>query len=103
MNDQAKFQHTVAITEVVNRYFAALDQKHLDEITMHQIFTEDAKVVRPNGTAMIGAKEIGENHRHSLSRFRATQHLTSGCIITLQDDTSAEFRANLVTMHLWAG
>lgn len=102
MNDQAKFQYTVAITEVINRYFAALDEKQLDVTTMRQIFADEAKIVRPNGAAVTGAQEIGDNHRHSLSRFRATQHLTSGFIITLQDDTAAEFRANLVAMHLWA-
>ena len=102
MNDQDKLTHTVAITDVINRYFAALDQKHFDIITMSQIFADDATVQRPNGTTTIGPKEIGDSHGRSLSRFRATQHLTSGFIITLNDDTSAEFRANLVAMHLWA-
>ena len=89
MNDQDKLMYTVAITEVINRYFAALDQKQFDITTMSQIFADDAKVQRPNRS-------------HSLSRFQATQHLTSGFIITLKDDTSAEFRANVVAMHLWA-
>ena len=102
MNDQEKLMHTVAITDVINRYFAALDQKHFDVRTMSQIFADDAKIVRPNGAATTGAKEIGDSHSRSLSRFRATQHLTSGFIITLNDDMSAEFRANLVAMHLWA-
>ena len=102
MNDQDKLMHTVAITEVVNRYFAALDQKQFDATTMRQIFADDAKIVRPNGAVTTGAKEIGDSHSRSLSRFRATQHLTSGFIITLNDDTSAEFRANLVAMHLRA-
>jgi hypothetical protein len=102
MNDQAQLMHTVAITEVINRYFAALDQKQFDVTTMSQIFADDAKIVRPNGAVTTGPKEIGDSHSHSLSRFRATQHLTSGFIITLKDETSAEFRANLVAMHLWA-
>src|SRR4029453_16529086 len=102
MNDQAKLIHTVAITEVINRYFAALDQKQFDVATMRQIFADNAKVLRPNGTAMTGPKEIGESHSQSLSRFRATQHLTSGFIITLIEGTTAEFRANLVAMHIWA-
>ena len=102
MNDQEKLMHTVAITEVINRYFAALDQKQFDVTTMSQIFADDAKIVRPNGAVTTGPKEIGDSHSHSLSRFRATQHLTSGFIITLKNDTSAEFRANLVAMHLWA-
>ena len=102
MNDQDKLLHTVAITDVINRYFAALDQKQFDLTTMSQLFADDAKIVRPNGAVTTGPKEIGDSHSRSLSRFRATQHLTSGFIITLNDDTSAEFRANLVAMHLWA-
>ena len=102
MNDQDKLMHTVAITEVVNRYFAALDQKQFDVTTMSQVFADNAKIVRPNGAVTTGPKEIGDSHSHNLSRFRATQHLTSGFIITLKDETSAEFRANLIAMHLWA-
>jgi hypothetical protein len=102
MNDQDKLMHAVAITEVINRYFAALDQKQFDVTTMGQIFVSSAKIVRPNGAVTTGPKEIGDSHSHSLSRFRATQHLTSGFIITLKDGTSAKFRANLVAMHLWA-
>jgi hypothetical protein len=102
MNGQDKLIHTVEITEVINRYFAALDQKQFDVTTMCQIFADDAKIVRPNGVVTTGPQEIGASHSHSLSRFRATQHLTSSFIITLKDDTSADFRANLVAMHLWA-
>ena len=102
MTDQDKLVHTVAITEVINRYFAALDQKQFDVTTMSQIFAEDAIIVRPHGAVTKGPKEIGDSHSRSLSRFQATQHLTSGFIITLKDDTSAEIRANLIAMHLWA-
>jgi hypothetical protein len=102
MNDHDKFMHTVAITDVINRYFAALDQKQFDVPSMRRVFADDAKVQRPNRTTTIGPKEIGDSHSRSLNRFQATQHLTSGFVITLNDDTSAEFRANLVAMHLWA-
>jgi hypothetical protein len=102
MNDHDRLMHTFAITEVINRYFAALDQKQFDVATMSRIFADDAKIQRPNRTTTIGPKEIGDSHGRSLSRFQATQHLTSGFIITLKDETSAEFRANLVAMHLWA-
>ena len=102
MNDQERLLHTVAITEVINRYFAALDQKQFDVTTMSRIFADDATIQRPNGTTTSGPQEIGDSHGRSLSRFQATQHLTSGFIITLNDDRSAEFRANVVAMHLWA-
>ena len=87
MNDQDKLMHTVAITEVINRYFAALDQKQFDVTVLGEIFTDDAKIVRPNGAVTKGPNEIGASHSRSLSRFQATQHLTSGFIITLKGDT----------------
>src|SRR5262249_48628417 len=102
MNGQADPARTVAITEVVNRYFAALDDKQFDEATLKRVFTDGAKITRPNGSTVTGPKEIGENHQRSLSRFRATQHLTSGFVITLIDDLTAEIRVNLVAMHVWA-
>ena len=46
MNDQDKLMYSVAITEVINRYFAALDQKQFDVTNMSQIFADDAKIVR---------------------------------------------------------
>jgi len=49
MNDQDKLMYNVAITEVINRYLAALDQKQFDVTNMSQIFADDAKIVRPNG------------------------------------------------------
>jgi hypothetical protein len=102
VDDDDRLTYVVAITEVINRYFAALDQKQFDPSTLGQIFAPDARVVRPNGSAMVGPEEIGNSHARSFSRFRATQHLTSGFIITQSDDNLAEFRANLVAMHLWA-
>ncbi|HUI90290.1 MAG TPA: nuclear transport factor 2 family protein [Anaerolineales bacterium] len=102
MNDPDKLLHTIAITEVINRYCAAVDQKQFDMATMSQIFAESARVIRPNGTITTGPKEIGESHRQSFSHFQATQHLTSGFLITWIDRSTARFRANLVAMHIWA-
>jgi hypothetical protein len=101
MDDEESLTYIVAITQVINRYFAALDQKQFDPSTLGQIFTPDARVVRPNGNATIGPEEIGNSHKQSFSRFRATQHLTSGFTITPKNNNFAEFRANLVAMHLW--
>ena len=50
--------HTVAITEAVNRYFAALDQKQFDVTTLSQIFAEDAKIVRPAEQSQQGQKPL---------------------------------------------
>ena len=38
MNDQDKLMYSVAITEVINRYFAALDQKQFDVTNMTSDF-----------------------------------------------------------------
>ena len=90
------------IIELINRYFAALDEKNFDTGVLAQIFADDGRISRPNGAETRGPQAIGESHRHSFSRFRATQHMASSLIVTLTGDGSAEFRGNLVAMHLWA-
>jgi hypothetical protein len=89
------------ITEALNRFFRALDEKTFDETIMSGIFTPDAKTVRPNGVTVVGPRSIGESQGQSFVRFRATQHLVSGHVISVDVD-EAEVRANLVAMHLWA-
>jgi uncharacterized protein involved in type VI secretion and phage assembly len=89
------------ITELLNQFFRALDEKNFDETTMSRIFTADAKVERPNGVAVVGPRRIGESLSQSFVRFRATQHVVSGQVTTINGD-DAEVRANLVAMHLWA-
>lgn len=96
------FLNKAEITELINRYFGALDQRDFDVTTMRLIFTEDARIVRPNGAAMIGPQTFGESHTHSFVRFRATQHMTSGIVVTLHDHEQAAFRGNLVAIHFWA-
>lgn len=96
------FLHKAEIVELVNRYFAALDEKTFDITTMAQIFADDGYIVRPNGAETKGPAAIGESHRHSFSRFRATQHMASGLIVTLDGNGKAALRGNVVAMHLWA-
>jgi hypothetical protein len=102
MNDSDRYQSTLAIAEIVNRYFATLDDRKLDLKTLNGIFTPDAKIVRPNGSVTVGPQAIGESHTENFKRFRATQHLASGFIVTYVSDTEARFRGNLVALHLWA-
>ena len=90
------------IVDLINRYFAALDEKSFDITTMAQVFADDGRIIRPNGAETQGPQVIGESHRHSFSRFRATQHMASGLIITLDGQENAAIRGNLVAMHLWA-
>ena len=102
MNDADSFTSILAITEIVHRYFAMLDERKLDADTLSEIFTAEAKIVRPHGSITIGPQAIGESHTHNFRRFRATQHIASGVIITHVSDTEARFRGNLLAMHLWA-
>jgi SnoaL-like domain len=95
MNDKLE------ITETINRYFAALDKRTFDVETFRTIFADAATIVRPNGVSTAGSEVISSSHTKSLERFRATQHLTSGFIIDLADESNADFRVNLVAMHLW--
>ena len=75
----------------------------MDRATMGVLFTTDARVVRPNGLVTVGPDAIVDSHVHSLRRFRATQHLTSGFIVDLSKDRkAAALRANLVALHWWA-
>lgn len=86
------------ITDVVNRYFQALDRRAFDFETFQRLFTSDAKVVRPNGTELIGPDEISARHHESFARFEGTQHLLTGHDIHLEGG-AAEVRVNLVAMH----
>lgn len=90
------------VTTVVNGYFRALDEKHLDLQHLAALFTADAKVTRPNGASLTGPEEIGASHEKSFARFEGSQHLLTGHEISVQGGT-ATVRANLVAMHMWQG
>lgn len=94
--------HRSDITNVVNSYFRALDEKNFDLKHLKTIFTPDAVILRPNGTKMVGPEEIGNSHRQSFARFEGTQHLLTGHSIGINGET-ATIRVNLVAMHLWNG
>ncbi|MCK9921951.1 nuclear transport factor 2 family protein [Frankia sp. AgPm24] len=93
---------TAEITQVVNRYFRALDERVFDASHLGRIFTAGAGVIRPNGTQLTGPAAIGDGHRESLARFESTQHLLTGHDVIVAGD-NATLRANLVAMHLWDG
>ena len=101
-NRVSAFLNKAEITELINRYFGALDQRDFDATTMRLIFADDARIVRPNGAETTGPQIIGESHKKSFVRFRATQHLASGVVVTLHDHEQAAFRGNLVAIHFWA-
>ena len=90
------------VTDVVQRYFRALDEKQFDAQHFTSIFMADAKVTRPNGASLVGPEEIRASHEKSFARFEGSQHLLTGLDIALHGTTAA-VRANLVAMHMWQG
>jgi ketosteroid isomerase-like protein len=89
------------IIQVINSYFQALDEKKFDIASMEEVFAPDAQVFRPNGILTTGPEEIGQSHLKSFARFKSSQHLPSGYIISFHSDGTAEVRVNLVAIHLW--
>jgi hypothetical protein len=89
------------VSALLSRYFRAIDDRRLDRATMETLFTPDARVVRPNGAALVGPEAIAEGQSVSFARFRATQHVSSDHIVDLEGD-EASLRANLIAMHLWS-
>ena len=90
------------ITDIVNSYFRALDEKNLDARHFAAIFTPQAQVTRPNGASLIGPEEISASHAKSFTRFEGSQHVVAGHDISL-DGGTANVRANLIAMHMWQG
>jgi len=90
-----------AISELLSRYFSAVDDKRLDLPSVEASFSDDGRLVRPNGSAMVGPQEILAGQTQSFARFRATHHVTTDHVVDVAGDT-ARVRANLTAMHLWA-
>jgi hypothetical protein len=90
------------ITSVVNSYFGALDDKNFNVEHLSTIFTDDAKIIRPNGVPMIGPVEASASHAESFTRFEGSQHILTNHDISITGE-KATVRANLVAMHIWNG
>jgi hypothetical protein len=96
-----EFIDRAQISDLLSRYFKAIDDKCLDRTTVEATFTADGRIVRPNGAALVGREAILDGQKKSFARFRATHHVTSDHIVDLDGDT-ARLRANLTAMHLWS-
>jgi hypothetical protein len=99
-------QHTpwvdkLAISELLTKYFQLIDDKEFAVEHLLAVFTENGTVTRPNDSVVSGPAEIAESNKKSFARFRATQHLPSGCLVEITGD-EATIRANVMAMHLWA-
>ena len=88
------------IVEVINRYFAAIDDKCLDFVLAQSTFAPAGKMVRPNGAETVGPAAICEGQNESFARFRATQHVMTNHVVDLAGE-HARVRANVIATHLW--
>lgn len=90
----------VKICDLHIHYFQAIDEKTIDKKIVADTFTENAKIVKPNGAVSIGHNNILEGQLKSFARFQATQHTTTDFIIAFDND-KATIRINLTAMHVW--
>ena len=89
------------ITDLLIRYFAAVDDKYLDLEIAGATFTSDAKIIRPDGTAIVGKENIFDGHLKSFARFKATHHVMTNFIVDINNDR-ATLRCNIIANHMWA-
>jgi len=89
------------ITDLPIRYFAAVDDKCLDMKIVKATFTLDAKIIRPDGTAIVGQENILEGHIKSFARFKATHHVITNFIVDINNNM-ATIRSNIIANHFWA-
>jgi len=89
------------IADLLVRYFAAIDDKCIDMKIVKETFTIDAKIIRPDGTAIVGQENILESHLKSFARFKATHHVITNFIVNINNDMAA-LRSNIIANHIWA-
>ena len=99
MKDNIK--ERIEIGDLLVKYFRAIDDKQFDKAIVKATFTNDAQIMRPNGSATIGHDNIFDGHKKSFARFKATHHVITDYIVDI-NDTLATLRANITAMHLWA-
>jgi hypothetical protein len=77
MTIDEQIKNTIEQTQRTNlliRYFAAVDDKCLDLKIVEATFTSDAKIIRPDNTAIVGQEHILDGHLKSFARFKGTHH-----------------------------
>src|SRR5580765_1453807 len=91
----------IQISDLLIRYFAAVDDKCIDMKIVKATFTTDAKIIRPDGSEMVGQDNILDGHIKSFARFKATHHVITNFIVDINNDR-ATLRSNIIANHLWA-
>ena len=88
------------IADLLTRYFAAVDDKRIDILIVKATFTSDAKIIRPDGSEMVGQENILHGHAKSFARFKATHHVITNFIVDINNNI-ANLRSNIIANHMW--
>jgi hypothetical protein len=91
----------IQIADLLTRYFAAVDDKCIDMYIIKATFTSEAKIIRPDGSEMVGQENILDGHTKSFARFKATHHVITNFIVDI-DNNTATLRSNIIANHIWA-
>ena len=89
------------IADLLTRYFAAVDDKCLDIEIVKATFSDDAKIIRPDDSEMVGQENILDGHLKSFARFKSTHHVITNFIVDVNNNM-ASVRSNVIANHLWA-
>jgi len=89
------------ISDLLVRYFAAVDDKRIDINIVQATFTSDARIIRPDETEIVGQENILDGHLKSFARFKATHHVITNFVVDITNDM-ASLRSNVIANHLWA-
>lgn len=97
-----KIVEQTEISDLLIRYFRALDDKQLDKKTVEATFATDAQVTKHNGSIVTGHDNILDTHLKGFAGFKATHHTVTGFVIDI-DNNKAVVKANLTIVQLLAG
>ena len=98
---QKELVEKTQITDLLIKYFAAIDDKCVNMEIVKATFTSDAKIIRPDNSKIVGQENIHDGHLKSFARFKATHHVITNFVVDISNDI-ATLRSNVIANHLWA-
>jgi SnoaL-like domain len=99
-SDLGEWLHTSRITRTLDRYFRALDERQFAPSLFRRLFTDTARIVRPDGSETVGPEAIAASHAATFEHFKSTQHILTNHDVSITNE-AALIRANVVAVHLW--